>query len=84
MWLCSSLIDTTAGRQTGLNHFALRITDRDEWVQTVEREGLEVRYDGVVEWPNSEAWYINDPTGYEIEVAWWRNGEPAFGPAATN
>lgn len=62
-----------------MSHFALRVTDRDEWLTTVEREGLEILYGGVVEWPHSDSWYINDPTGYEIEVVFWHDGAPTFG-----
>jgi catechol 2,3-dioxygenase-like lactoylglutathione lyase family enzyme len=55
----------------GINHFGLRITDRGEWERTMEREGLVAEYGGAVRWPHSTAWYIQDPTGYEIEVALW-------------
>ena len=57
----------------GLSHFGLRITDREAWEATVEREELDVRYGGAFDWPHSTAWYILDPTGYEIEVALWRD-----------
>lgn len=68
-------------RQHGLNHFALRITDRAAWEATLEREQLEVAYGGEVSWPHSAAWYVSDPTGYEIEVALWDEDHVAF-PAA--
>ena len=55
----------------GFAHFALRIHDKDEWLKTIEREKLEVPYDGAIEWPHSQSWYIKDPTGYEIEVTLW-------------
>ena len=64
----------------GLNHFGLRITDRAGWEKTMEREGIEPEYGGPVRWPHSTAWYIQDPTGYEIEVALWDEGVPRFGP----
>jgi len=63
-----------------VSHFGLRITDRDQWEETVRREGLEVRYGGAVDWPHSTAWYIKDPTGYEIEVALWDNDTVRFDP----
>jgi catechol 2,3-dioxygenase-like lactoylglutathione lyase family enzyme len=62
----------------GLNHFGLRITDRQAWERTVEREGVEVQYGGPVRWPRSTAWYVLDPTGYEIEVALWDGDEVQF------
>ena len=58
----------------GINHFGLRIGDRAEWERTMEREGLVPEYGGPVRWPHSTAWYIQDPTGYEIEVALWDDG----------
>jgi catechol 2,3-dioxygenase-like lactoylglutathione lyase family enzyme len=55
----------------GLNHFGLRITDEKEWLDIIERENLEILYDGPIRWPHSTAWYLKDPTGWEIEVALW-------------
>lgn len=61
-----------------INHFGLRITDREEWERTVERENVEVHYGGEVRWPHSSAWYVVDPTGYWIEVAHWQNDVVSF------
>ena len=58
----------------GMAHFALRIDNRQEWMEVMEREGIEVNYDGEVDWPHSRSWYISDPTGYEIEVVLWDHG----------
>ncbi len=63
----------------GLSHFGLRITDRAAWEQTVEREGLELLYGGLIEWPHSLAWYVADPTGHEIEIALWNEDTVRFG-----
>ena len=62
----------------GVNHFGLRISDRAEWEATVAREGVEVHYGGPVRWPHSTAWYVADPTGYEIEVALWDDDTVSF------
>ena len=63
----------------GINHFGLRITDREEWERVLERENLELNWGGEVRWPHSTAWYVTDPTGYEIEVALWDGDKVAFG-----
>jgi catechol-2,3-dioxygenase len=63
----------------GLSHFGLRITDRKAWDDTVRRERVEVLYGGAVRWPHSTAWYVQDPTGNEIEVALWDRDRVAFG-----
>ena len=65
-----------------LAHFGLRITDRDEWEATIEREKLPILYDGACKFPHSTAWYLKDPTGWEIEVALWDEGEPSFDSVA--
>ena len=62
----------------GLAHFGLRIDDRAAWEATVEREGVPVGYGGAFRWPHSTAWYVTDPTGYEIEVALWEADRVAF------
>jgi catechol 2,3-dioxygenase-like lactoylglutathione lyase family enzyme len=62
----------------GLSHFGLRITDRAAWEKTVERERVEVAYGGAHRWPHSTAWYVTDPTGYEIEVALWDEDRVRF------
>jgi len=62
-----------------LNHFGLRITDREGWEATLAREKLELNWGGETRWPHSTAWYVSDPTGYEIEVALWDHDTVAFG-----
>ncbi len=61
-----------------LNHFGLRITDREAWEQTVAAEGLEYSYPSPVRWPYSQAWYVLDPSGHEIEVALWNDDTVRF------
>jgi catechol 2,3-dioxygenase-like lactoylglutathione lyase family enzyme len=70
---------TTLGGPHRVHHFGLRITDREAWEATVEREDLEVDYGGAVDWPHSTSWYVKDPTGHQVEVALWRGDEVAFG-----
>ncbi len=57
----------------GVSHFAFRIQDRKAWTDTVAEQKLEILYDGEIVWPGSSSWYLVDPTGYEIEVALWKN-----------
>jgi lactoylglutathione lyase len=68
--------------QHGFAHFGVRIRDEAAWLQTLQRENLQVLYGGVVEWPHSKSWYIKDPTGYEIEVALWNEDRVSFEGAA--
>ncbi len=60
-----------------VNHIGIRIRDEDEWRRTVERERLVVE---PMAWPHSKAWYLCDPTGYEIEVVLWNGDLVAFPP----
>ena len=64
------------------SHFGMRIRDREAWVATIERENLEVKFGGEVDWPNSSSWYVEDPSGYEIEVVFWDEDRISFGHAA--
>lgn len=70
--------DLELRKMHGLSHFALKVKDRKEWEAVVERENLKVNYGGAIKWKNSTSWYVNDPTGYEIEVAHWHTGSPVF------
>ena len=65
----------------GLCHFSLRIDDPESWLALAGREKLEFLYDGEITWPHSRAWYIHDPTGYEIEVAYWQDDTIRFEPS---
>lgn len=62
----------------GINHFSFRILDREEWEAIVRRENIFVHFGGAYEYAHSTSWYINDPTGYEIEVVLWKNDAVAF------
>ena len=66
-------------RLHGIRHPGFRITDEARWRETVEREGLEVEE---IVYPHSHSWYVNDPTGYDIEVVLWNGDRVAFEPAA--
>ena len=65
-------------RQHGVRHVGFRITDEAAWRAAVAREGLEVEE---IRYPRSRSWYVNDPTGYDIEVVLWNGDEVAFGAA---
>ena len=51
-------------------HFGIRVSDLDEWQQTVKENQLKLYYGGVIEYPSSKSWYIHDPSGHEIEVSY--------------
>lgn len=67
-----------ARRLHGLNHFALRITDLKAWEETMRRENILPAFGGEWKWPHSTSWYIEDPTGYQIEVAAWTDDTVRF------
>ena len=71
--------DRVAQGMHGINHFGLRITDPEAWEATVAREGVALHYGGAIRHPHSDAWYLSDPTGYTIEVAYWDHERVAFG-----
>ena len=76
-----SFVDGDALRAKGLhgiNHFAIRITDRNQWEGVVEKEKIHVEYDGAYRWPHSTSWYISDPTGYSVEVVLWDREQATF------
>ena len=62
----------------GVNHFAFRITDKLDWEEKIKQENLTIAYGGAWRWPHSTSWYINDPTGYNIEVVLWDDDKVVF------
>ena len=68
----------TSAAQLGINHFAVRITDRPAWEATVAEHDIEVDYGGAYRWPHSTSWYIRDPDGYSIEVVLWDDDRIRF------
>jgi catechol 2,3-dioxygenase-like lactoylglutathione lyase family enzyme len=74
--------DILASRKIhGLNHFGLTIEEPDVWLAKVKSMGVKIEYGGVVKWPNSRAWYVQDPSGWEIEVVSWDGGGISFDKA---
>jgi catechol-2,3-dioxygenase len=61
-----------------LAHFGLRITNKQSWEEIIKKEKLGILYNGVIKWPHSLAWYIKDPTGWEIEIVYWGNDTIQF------
>jgi catechol-2,3-dioxygenase len=62
-----------------LMHFGLRISDADAWREMILKYKLKVQYGGPVDYPHSTSWYLNDPSGHEIEVSWCAEGKMHFG-----
>lgn len=69
------------GPRHGLNHMGLRITDPEAFLARAQEMSVEIRYGGEVSWPHSRAWYVADPTGYEIEVVAWKDDTVRFDAA---
>lgn len=65
-----------------VNHFAIRITDQDEWEAVIQKEDLEIKFGAAIDYPHSRSWYLIDPTGYEIEVVYWHQDQIRFPDAA--
>ena len=56
-----------------INHFGFRIENKQYWEDQLAKYEIPLKYDGVIEYPKSYSWYINDPTGHEIEVNYSHN-----------
>jgi catechol-2,3-dioxygenase len=61
-----------------ISHFGLKISDRDSWEKIIKDKKLTVLYGGEIKYPHSTSWYIQDPSGYEIEVSAWNNEQIQF------
>ncbi len=59
----------TGPAESGFNHVCFHIANFNDIEQHCKRLGITIKYDGPVQWPQSKSIYINDPNGYEIELA---------------
>ncbi len=57
-------------------HFGLRVKDKNKWEEHLKNSGVTPSL--VWDYPHSKSWYINDPTGHEIEVSYWHNNQIRF------
>ena len=52
-----------------LNHFGLHVENFDSLESKLRAKGVQINYGGVVNQGNSRSLYIEDPSGFEIELA---------------
>lgn len=55
-------------------HFGVRVTDAKAWREVILKNNLKLHYGGEVKYPKSTSWYIQDPSGHEIEVSYSEKG----------
>ena len=59
-------------------HFGIRVSDLEQWKQTVQDYQLKLYYGGEIKYPASTSWYVHDPSGHEIEVSYTAQGRMQF------
>ena len=52
----------------GIAHFGFNISNFDIVLERCKELGVEILYDGIIDWERSKSVYIVDPSGYEIEL----------------
>ena len=58
----------------GINHFGFHIDNFDEIIQKCEELNVPILYGGPIEWAHSRSIYIQDPSGYEVELSEVKGG----------
>jgi catechol 2,3-dioxygenase-like lactoylglutathione lyase family enzyme len=53
----------------GFAHVSFHIKNFDDIIPVCEQLGITIKYGGPVEWPHSRSIYIDDPSGYEVELS---------------
>ena len=61
--------DPEMSPEGGIAHFGFNIQNFDEIMEKCKTLGIEVLYDGPVQFERSQSIYIKDPNGYEIELS---------------
>ncbi len=64
-------------------HFGIRVSDLEEWQNIINRNQIQINYDGEINYPSSKSWYVSDPTGHEIEVSYAFHGKLQFPTGGT-
>jgi len=58
----------------GIAHFGFHVENFDEIMETCKLLGVKVFYDGPVQFEKSRSIYIEDPSGYDIELSEIKGG----------
>lgn len=53
----------------GIAHFGFHVENFDDIMQKCNELGVEILYDGPIDFEKSRSVYIKDPTGYDIELS---------------
>lgn len=64
--------------QSPVDHFGFRIDDPEDFKSRCKKMGIAFNYGGEIHHSVSSSWYVNDPSGYEIEVSFTRDGKIGF------
>lgn len=70
--------DDIPSRYHRIYHFGLRIHNRLEWEETLQKEKIETHFESPIRYPFSTSWYVKDPSGHQIELSNWDNNEVRF------
>ena len=70
--------DPTAEDYHRINHYGLKIQDKEAWERLLRTNKLPTYHDSPVRYPHSTSWYVKDPAGHTIEVAHWNNNRITF------
>ena len=55
--------------KAGFSHISFNIENFNAIEAKCKELGINIKYDGVVQWHHSKSIYIDDPNGYEIELS---------------
>ena len=53
----------------GIAHFGFYVSNFNEVLDKCKQLGIQVLYGGTVDWEKSKSVYIQDPSGYELELS---------------
>ena len=61
-----------------VNHFGFRIADGKAFEALLKSKNVPIEHGSTFRRPHSTSWYLRDPSGHEIEVTQWDDGEVSF------
>lgn len=71
-------LKNNANEGYNINHFGFKVQNLEKFKAILKKFKLKTYYNSPIHYPHSISWYIEDPSGHEIEFSYWPNDKITF------